>query len=176
MNYSKVNLFDIANGNGIRVSLFVSGCKFHCKDCFNQQAWDYNYGKPYDTEVEDTILSRLSNENFQGLSILGGDPLCQDSDGMVALGELCDKVHALGKDVWIWSGWKWEDIHYCLSLSDPYAQDRVNLLHKCDVFVDGPFLRDEKNLTLAWKGSSNQRVIDVKKSLESGEIVQIDFE
>ena len=93
MNYQKINLFDIANGLGIRVSLFVSGCKFYCKGCFNSQAWDFNSGSPFTEKEENLIIDRLKHPDFKGLSILGGDPLWQDDEGLNQLIRLCQKVH-----------------------------------------------------------------------------------
>lgn len=101
MNYAKIKHFDIANGDGVRVSIFVSGCKFHCKDCFNSETWDYNYGNQYTQETEDELINLISNPNIDGLSILGGDPLWQDESGLQTLINLVNKVHSMNKTVWI---------------------------------------------------------------------------
>lgn len=167
MNYAKINLFDIANGNGIRVSLFVSGCKFHCLDCFNREAWDYNFGSPYTSKISDIILERLKNPNFEGLSILGGDPFWQSPEDIMELAELCRKVVALGKNVWIWTGFKYEDL----------LQDKIkfNLLKYCTVLIDGRFEVDKKDLTQAWRGSTNQRVINVQESFKANKVITMNY-
>lgn len=165
MNYASIRKMDITNGEGIRVSLFVSGCQFHCKNCFNQETWDYNYGKEYTQETQNKILSLICKPHIKGLSILGGDPLWQTSDGVSSLISLCDEVHKLNKNVWLWTGFVWEEVFN----SDKGYQKE--LLKHCDVVVDGPFIEEKKDLSLKWKGSSNQRVIDVPKTLEKGEVV-----
>ena len=162
MNYSSIELFDICNGNGIRVSLFVSGCKFHCKGCFNEAAQQFNNGKLYTEEEYNIILNKLKNPNYQGLSLLGGDPLWQDDDGLQQLLSLVREVHKLGKDVWLWTGFTWEEI---FDKHDTFTDRlRQDLIRNCDVVIDGRFEQDKKDLSLYWKGSSNQRVIDVRKS------------
>lgn len=158
MKYAQINLFDIANGVGIRVSLFVSGCGFNCPGCFNQQAQSFSYGAEFTPAEEQMILTQLQREDFDGLSILGGDPFWQDDDDIIRLQELCDKVHSLGKDVWMWTGYEWNEILGNQKLFD--------LASHCDYLVDGRFEKDKKNLALAWRGSSNQRIIDVKKTLK----------
>lgn len=162
MNYSSIELFDICNGNGIRVSLFVSGCKFHCKGCFNEAAQQFNNGKLYTEEEHQLILEKLKDPNYQGLSILGGDPLWQDQVGLTDLTILVKEVHKMGKDVWLWTGFTWEEIFE--SRSTTIDALRQNLIRNCDVVIDGRFEEDKKDLSLVWKGSSNQRIIDVKKS------------
>ncbi len=161
MRYAKINLFDIANGEGIRVSLFVSGCKFHCDGCFNPEAQQYDYGNEFTNIEQSLILGRLvSNQDFAGLSILGGDPLCQSEKDIQLLADLCDQIHNIGKNVWMWTGYTWEEI-----LQD---DNLMNLVKRCDYVIDGRFEKDKKNLSLAWRGSSNQNIIDVKASLEGG--------
>lgn len=159
MNYQKINLFDIANGLGIRVSLFVSGCKFYCKGCFNSQAWDFNSGSPFTEKEENLIIDRLKHPDFKGLSILGGDPLWQDDEGLNQLIRLCQKVHELGKDVWIWSGFSLDEI---INDTNPL---RLELIRNCDYFIDGRFIENYKDLSIAWRGSTNQHIIDVKSTL-----------
>lgn len=166
MNYAKINLFDIANGEGIRVSLFLSGCKFKCPGCFNQQLWDYNYGKVYSQETEEIILTRLKDSRFDGLSILGGDPLWQTDEGILTLISLCKKVHNLGKNVWIWSGYTWEDL---VKLNDK----KIELVKNTDIFIDGQFNEKLKDVTLSWRGSSNQRIIDIKKTIKNNAVVTV---
>lgn len=162
---------DVGNGPGVRVSLFVSGCKFNCKGCFNKEAQDYNYGEEYTKETEDKILDLVSKPYIAGLSILGGDPLWQNYEDILTLSKLVWKVHELGKTVWIWSGFLWEDIMMKNIPADSIDFARKTLVLLCDVFVDGRFKKDFKDLSLRWRGSRNQRVIDVKKSNEIGGLV-----
>ena len=166
MNYSQLIACDTANGEGIRTSLFVSGCTNHCPGCFNQEAQDFNYGKLYTQDTENMLLDCVKQPYVSGLSILGGDPLCQDDMGLITLNFLTHKVHSLGKTVWLWTGFKWEDFNFTNNFSL-----KSMLLSACDVVVDGPFIEAEKDLTLAFRGSRNQRVIDVHKTLEKGEII-----
>lgn len=169
MNYGNIKFYDIANGEGIRTSLFVSGCTNHCPGCFNQEAQDYNYGQPYTPETEQTILEQISKPYIAGLSILGGDPLCQSNAGLTCLIELTNAVRGLGKTVWLWTGFVWEDVDY-FRMSINKALIKA-LLHNCDVVIDGPFVEAQKDLTLKYRGSSNQRVIDVQKTLAQDKII-----
>lgn len=163
MRYCNIIEEDCANGEGFRTTLFVSGCNFHCKDCFNQDAQDFNYGKEYTEETEEYILEQVSKPHIKGLSLLGGDPLWQDIDGLKKLIQLVQKVHDLGKTVWIWSGFTYENLLDGSGLSEE-ANERILLVRECDVFVDGVFEYDKKDLSLAWRGSRNQRVIDMNKT------------
>lgn len=164
MNYAKIKHFDIANGEGVRTSLFVSGCQFQCPDCFNQEAWDYNYGAPYTQETTDHILSTLQAPYVDGLSILGGDPLWQDEDDITQLIDLVKQVKTIEKSVWIWSGFTWEQLP---SLS----QSKQNLVRLCDVMIDGQYDKELRDLRLKWRGSSNQRVINIQNSLIQQKVV-----
>ena len=166
MNYSQLITCDTANGEGVRTSLFVSGCTNHCPGCFNQEAQDFNYGKLYTQDTENILLDCIKQPYISGLSILGGDPLCQDDAGLIALNSLAHKVHSLGKTVWLWTGFKWEDFNFTNSFSLQSL-----LLSACDVVVDGPFIEAEKDLSLAFRGSRNQRIIDVRETLGKGEII-----
>lgn len=176
MHYSNIIEEDIANGQGVRTTLFVSGCKFHCKECFNSEAWNFNYGKEYTEKTEEYILKQVNKPYIKGLSLLGGDPLWQDMDGLKQLRQLVQKVHDLGKTVWIWSGFTWEELLRKGRLTsrranedwETYSWDiqRLCLVCDCDVFVDGLFEYDKKDLSLAWRGSRNQRVIDINKTLD----------
>lgn len=166
MNYSQLIACDTANGEGVRTSLFVSGCTNHCPGCFNQEAQDFNYGKLYTQDTENILLDCVKQPYISGLSILGGDPLCQDDMGLITLNFLAHKVHSLGKTVWLWTGFKWEDFNFTNNFSLQSL-----LLSACDVVVDGPFIEAEKDLSLAFRGSRNQRIIDVRETLEKGEII-----
>lgn len=172
MNYGNIKFYDIANGEGIRTSLFVSGCTNHCQGCFNEEAQDFNYGQPYTPETEQTILKQISKPYIAGLSILGGDPLCQNNAGLTCLVELINAVHDLDKTAWLWTGFAWEDFdHIKMSLNKALIK---TLLYNCDVVVDGPFIEAQKDLTLAFRGSSNQRIIDVPKTIQTGKVVLYD--
>lgn len=157
---------DITNGEGIRVSLFVSGCNFHCHNCFNKEAQDFNNGKQF-TETEfNTICEWLRQPHIAGLSLLGGDPLCQDSTGFHIMNQLALTARSLGKTVWLWTGFKWEDIWNDESDMRIYRQ---NLISLCDVIVDGQYVDSLRDLTLKWRGSSNQRVILSRMSINQKE-------
>ena len=157
---------DITNGEGIRVSLFVSGCNFHCYNCFNKEAQDFNNGKQF-TETEfNTICEWLRQPHIAGLSLLGGDPLCQDSTGFHIMNQLALTARSLGKTVWLWTGFKWEDIWNDESDMRIYRQ---NLISLCDVVVDGQYVDSLRDLTLKWRGSSNQRVILSRISINQKE-------
>ena len=157
---------DITNGEGIRVSLFVSGCNFHCYNCFNKEAQDFNNGKQF-TETEfNTICEWLRQPHIAGLSLLGGDPLCQDCTGFHIMNQLALTARSLGKTVWLWTGFKWEDIRNDESDMRIYRQ---NLISLCGVVVDGQYVDSLRDLTLKWRGSSNQRVILSRMSINQKE-------
>ena len=174
MNYASIIPVDLANGPGIRTSLFVSGCNFHCHDCFNQDQQDFTYGRPFDERAARLVLDNVAKPYCAGLSILGGDPLWQNENGMAWLQELCDAVHQMDKTVWLWSGFTWEALVDSVTCFPDTLQNTalavacLHLVCACDVFVDGPFQKDLKDLSLAWRGSSNQRVIDVRKTIANG--------
>lgn len=161
MNYQKIYSFDLANGEGIRTSIFVSGCNRHCKGCFNKEAWDFYSGKLFNSEQFFKICNFFKNPYYSGLSILGGEPF--DQKDCFLLIELCKVAHALEKSVWIWSGYTFEEL-----IKD---NKKIELLKECDVLVDGPFVEEQKDLSLKWRGSRNQRIINVPRSLENGEVV-----
>lgn len=175
MNYSGIKQYDIANGVGIRTSLFVSGCNFHCKGCFNQESQSFTYGKPFTAETMFTIINYLESDRVAGLSLLGGDPLWQDAKGLTQLIALCKETHMLNKSIWIWSGFTWEEIMGD-SIRDTLNTFRKELISNCNVWVDGQFELSKRDLRLQWCGSTNQRVIDVKKSLKENQIVLYDKE
>lgn len=166
MNYSNIILCDTANGEGIRTSLFVSGCTNHCQGCFNEEAQDFNYGQLYTNETEQTILEQISKPYVAGLSILGGDPLCQTVEGKLDLLSLITKIRSLHKTTWLWTGFTWEE-----AITNVMNRGIFTL---CDVVVDGPFIEAQKDLTLAFRGSSNQRIIDVPKTIQTRKVVLYD--
>ena len=167
MKYVKIIPCDIVNGEGVRVSLFVSGCNFHCLGCFNPEAQNFEYGKQFDSNVAEKIMEMVLKPTISGLSILGGDPLCQDVNGLIALSSLCQRVRYNRKNVWLWTGFVWEDI-FSLPCRDTQHQYQKFLVADCDVVVDGPFKQDLADRALKWRGSANQRIIDVQRSLDRG--------
>lgn len=168
---------DLQNGEGVGVTLCVSGCPIKCKGCFNPEAQNAYFGQEYTLEIEQQIISLLNKEYINHLSIIGGEPLTQDK--IKELAYLCSHVKQLWpqKKIWLWSGYLWEDIYSlafdtsCSSIGtqqDWNWQDKKNLrniLFSLDILVDGPFVQEQKDITLKWRGSANQRVIDVQKSL-----------
>ena len=169
MNYAAIRNNDIANGEGVRVSLFVSGCDFHCPGCFNPEAQNFEYGGRFDSQAEEAIMAMVSEPTISGLSILGGDPLCQDECGLITLSMLCNRVRYRGKTVWLWTGYTWEDI-FSLPCRDARHQFQKFLVADCNVVVDGPFKQELADRKLVWRGSANQRVIDVQASLRAGSV------
>ena len=167
MYYGKIKKTDIANGPGVRVSLFVSGCRNHCKGCFQPETWSFNYGQEYDgVNTVNEIIEALSPEYISGLSILGGDPIERENISEVVT--LCNLVKRLypDKTIWLYTGYKYEDI----------AEMYPNVLEVIDVMVDGPFIEDLKDISLVFRGSSNQRIINVPESLKSGRVVEVEYE
>ncbi len=170
MNYAEIKEYDIANGPGIRLSLFVSGCTHKCPGCFNEIAWDFNYGKPFNRETEDYILNALQDESYQGLTLLGGEPLDPRNQAAVLSLIRRYKEKFPYKDLWCFTGYLYDrDLLGWMQESVPEIRE---ILSYIDVLVDGPFMMEKKDLSLLFKGSSNQRTIDVRKSLMSGHIVQ----
>ena len=151
MNYAEIKKVDIANGPGVRVSLFVSGCRNHCKGCFNPETWDFDYGRPFTRETEDEIIEALRPSWIQGLSILGGEPT--EEENAAVLIPFLKRVRAAlpDKDIWLYSGYTYEAL-----------RDK-EILTLVDVLVDGPFLLKLKDAGLAFRGSRNQRIIDLKE-------------
>ncbi len=173
MNYGEIKNFDIANGEGVRVSLFVSGCTHHCKGCFNPETWDFGFGKPYTVETEQKIMDMLSFEYADGLSLLGGEPF--EPANQEQLVKLLRRVRKElpEKNVWCYTGYKLDE--ELLKESRARCEYTDEMLGMIDVLVDGEFMEDKKDITLEFRGSSNQRIIDLKKSLESGNIVLYDL-
>jgi anaerobic ribonucleoside-triphosphate reductase activating protein len=157
MNYGTIKPLSIENGPGVRVSLFVSGCRRHCKGCFNQEAQSFSYGKEFTSETLQELLEMLENPRIKGLSILGGDPF-EWENGDVVL-DICKAVRSRfgdTKTIWMWTGYDFIDDE----LID------LDVMQYIDVLVDGPFIEEQKNLNLFYRGSANQRVIDVQRSLK----------
>lgn len=163
MKYAKIRKMDISNGEGVRVSLFVQGCSFHCKNCFNQETWDFNGGKEFTTAEIQKIIELVDKDYIAGLSILGGEPLHNNNVDEVFHIVATFKEKFPNKDIWLWTGFKFED-----AIKD---SKRKFILRNIDVLIDGQFEEDKKDLTLKWRGSSNQRVIDCKKSLAENKVI-----
>ena len=170
MHYAEVKYFDVANGPGIRVSLFVSGCPHACPGCFNEIAWNYEYGEKYTEEVEEKILKAVSKAEIQGLSLLGGEPLYPAN--LRALLPLLRKMKERlpKKDIWCYSGYTYEEL---LSREGEGEEKKEleELFSYLTVLVDGRFIESEKDITLLFRGSKNQRLILVEESRRRGEVV-----
>ncbi len=165
MNYGEIKYFDIANGAGVRVSLFVSGCRHRCKECFNQEAWKFVFGKVFTPDIADAIMFRLDDRFIDGLSILGGEPL--EPENQFELVKFLHRVKTTypEKDIWMWTGFVFEDLMEGNTRAN--TEYLYALLSYVDVLVDGPFMVDNKDITLRFRGSSNQRILDLQKSLKS---------
>jgi anaerobic ribonucleoside-triphosphate reductase activating protein len=164
MNYAKIRKFDVSNGPGVRTTLFVSGCTNNCEGCFNKDLQNFNYGDKWTKEIEDKFIEYVKNTNVNGVNILGGEPMDQikDKDLYNLLKRIKDETK---KSIWLWSGYLYEDI-----LKN---EDRMAMLSFVDVLVDGRFEINKRNISLKYRGSSNQRVIDIPKSIESRSIIEI---
>lgn len=168
MHYGNIIHCDIANGLGCRVSLFVSGCTRHCKNCFNPQTWDFQYGEPFDNHTIDYLLELQTPYYIKGLTILGGEPLePQNIPAIRDLVYLNKKIYPC-KDIWLYTGHTFENIK-------ENTQIRHNILPYVDVIVDGPFIESEKDVTLAYCGSRNQRIIDVQASIKKNQTILYEF-
>ena len=168
MYYADIKKIDVANGPGVRVSLFVSGCTHHCKGCFNQEAWDFHYGRPYTQETEDEILQALSPSYIAGLTLLGGEPF--EPQNQAALLPLLRRVRRElpEKNIWAYSGFLYEDM--LREGSHPRCEVTDELLGMVDVLVDGRFVEALKDISLRFRGSSNQRLIDLNATRAAGAV------
>lgn len=169
MNYGEIKKADIANGLGVRVSLFVSGCTHHCKNCFNQVTWDFNYGMLFDEKAEQEVLDALKPNHIKGLTLIGGEPM-EPSDQRALL-PFVKKVRKLypDKNIWCYTGFLFDK--ELLQESRARCEVTDELLNCIDVLVDGKFVEELKDITLRFRGSSNQRIIDVRASLVDKKVV-----
>ena len=174
MNYATIKWRDIANGPGIRVSLFVSGCRHHCKGCFNPETWDFGYGEPYTQEVQERILQGMEKIYIRGLTLLGGEPFEPENQPFML--ELTNEARRRfpDKSIWCYTGYTLESDILAGRLGD--KETTLALLRNIDVLVDGEFHLAEKNPSLRFRGSGNQRLLDVKQTLEQGTAVLWDEE
>ncbi len=162
MNYAALKKTDVANGTGVRVSLFVSGCRRHCKGCFNSETWDFNFGRLFDDDTLQEILDALDHEYIEGFSLLGGEPFEPENREEVLRILTVVRERFPDKTIWCYTGNRYENL----------IGEARSIIEKLDILVDGEFIEEKKNLRLKFRGSENQRIIDVKKSLENG-IVQV---
>lgn len=169
MYYGTIKNFDVADGPGCRVSLFVSGCRNHCPGCFNQETWDFHYGQEFTAETEQIILQALAPDYIRGLSLLGGDPF--EPENQRELLHLLRNVKAAfpKKDIWAYTGYTLEKLQN--AEGHPRCEVTDEMLSLIDILVDGPFIEARKNIGLRFRGSDNQRIIDLPSTLKSGEIV-----
>ena len=162
MNYGEIKLLDVANGLGIRVSLFVSGCRNHCKGCFNEKTWDFNYGKPFTPQVEEKIIEAMNSPHITGFSLLGGEPFEEENQAVLA--PFLEKLKSIfpQKDIWCWTGYVLDrDILPKDGRKRTEFTDRM--LACIDTLVDGPFIEEQSDLSLDFRGSKNQRILKVKE-------------
>ena len=170
MNYANIKDCDIANGPGVRITLFVSGCTHHCKGCFNREAWDFDYGEPFTQDTIDRILEMLKPSYVKGLTLLGGEPFEPQNQGPIV--ELLRQIKAIypQKSIWAFSGYLFDRDILSGNLGD--WEITKEYLSYLDVLVDGPFVEAKKDLMLRFRGSSNQRLINVPESLAAGKVVE----
>ena len=173
MHYASIKKFDIANGEGVRVSLFVSGCPHHCKNCFNKEAWDYNYGEVFTEKEEEDILEFLDNDFINGLSLLGGEPMWPDNQkGLIPLLKKAKERYP-EKKIWCYTGYLFDkEIMDDMMKNNDFTREFLSYI---DVIVDGIFIESLLNRTLYFRGSSNQRIIDVQKSLKAKKVVEYEI-
>ena len=159
MKYNLIRKMDISNGPGVRVSIFMQGCHFHCKNCFNSETWDFEGGKEFTDDIINKVLDLSNKDHIVGLSILGGEPMHPvNIEGTTKLAKAFKEKYP-NKDIWVWSGFRYEDLK---------GKDVFKYI---DVLVDGQYVDELHDPTLKWRGSSNQRVIDIKETLKNNEIV-----
>lgn len=169
MNYGEIKNCDIANGIGVRISLFVSGCTNHCKNCFQPQTWDFNFGEPFTSDTEEKILKMLEPDYIDGLTVLGGEPMEPSNQQALYPFLLKVKEKMPNKTIWVFSGFTLEEMREEGGYSNCDVTEKI--LSIIDVLVDGRFVEELKDITLKFRGSSNQRLIDMKKTNEQGSIV-----
>jgi len=189
MRYAQIRKLDISNGGGVGISLFVQGCRFHCKNCFNPETWDFNGGKEWTEEVENKFLELAARPYIKRISILGGEPLADENLDEVL--NLVNRIRLLlpEKTIWLYTGFTWETIYdntlekmlndgigglslyeECEKTID-LAKKRRDIISQCNVLIDGQYIDSQRDVTLQWCGSSNQRVINIQQSLQKGEII-----
>lgn len=163
MNYLGIEKSSISNGPGVRVVLWVAGCKIHCKGCQNPESWDFCAGKLFDENAKQELFNALSKSYIRGITISGGNPLDTPNEIFMLLNEMRSKFP--NKDIWLYSGYTYDEIHS--------SKERFKQILNVDVLVDGPYIEEQRDITLKFRGSKNQRLIDVKETLKQGKIVTI---
>ena len=183
MNYWKIDKQDVCNGEGLRVVLWLSGCSHKCQGCQNPQTWDAYSGNPFDEAAKEELLRELDKDYISGLTLSGGDPLFEDN-----LDDVLDLVNEIrlslqNKTIWLYTGYTWEeiiqykypddvvDLSDCETRKSYYMWIREKIMKQCDVLIDGRYIDSQRDITLPWRGSTNQRVIDIPKSLQKGDVV-----
>ena len=178
MNYASIREMDISNGESIGVALFVQGCHFHCKNCFNSETWDFNGGKEWTEDIKNKFLKLIDKPYINRISILGGEPLADENveNILKLVNEI--RISFPNKNIWIYSGYTFEEMQLLFKGLDQesmrfnkYNKMRQDILKSCDVLVDGRYIDSERDITLKWRGSKNQRVIDLKKTHQENRIV-----
>lgn len=179
MRYNQIRECDIANGEGIGIALFVQGCHFKCKNCFNPETWDFNGGKEWTPEVEDKFIELASRPYIKRISLLGGE--CLADENLDEILKLVNRIRLLmpEKTIWLYTGYEWEFIKDSFEESKKFLQaswkdnliKRYKIVSQCDVLVDGRYVDSLRNVTAKWRGSSNQRVIDIQESLKQNKVV-----
>ena len=165
MKYAKIRKLDVTNGPGIRTTLFVSGCTHNCKDCFNKEQQDFNYGEEFTKEIEDEFIEYTKARQIKGVNILGGEPMQQVKDNTLL--NLLKRIRMeTNKPIWLWSGYTLEEILR--------NEKRLEILKEVDVLMDGRFEADKRDIMLKYRGSSNQRVIDVKRTLKEDRVIELE--
>lgn len=171
-NYYKINYYDTGNGPGLRVTIFFCGCEHYCKNCFNQELWDFNIGKPFTRKIYKKEIKPAINDHIAGISILGGEPL--NPHNIEATANLINwfAEDFPNKNIWIWTGYTWEELMFRYWKNKNNDGDVLSwIISSVHVLIDGKFIEEEKDLTLKWRGSKNQRVIDVQKTLKEGKVI-----
>jgi len=169
MYYGNIKKYDVADGEGVRVTLFISGCRIHCPGCFQTETWDFRYGQEYTEETQQEVLDAMDNEFISGLTVLGGEPFEPENQRVVVKLMKAAKERYPDKNIWCWSGYLYDrDLQ---PGGRKYTEVTDEMLSYVDILVDRPFVQAKKNLALSFRGSANQRVIDLKKTRETGEVV-----
>lgn len=169
MYYGNIKKYDVADGEGVRVTLFISGCRIHCPGCFQSETWDFRYGQEYTGETQKEVLDAMDSEFIAGLTVLGGEPFEPENQRVIVKLMKAAKERYPEKNIWCWSGYLYDrDLQ---PGGRKYTEVTDEMLSYIDILVDGPFMLAKKNLALSFRGSENQRVIDLKKTRETGEVV-----
>lgn len=179
MRYAQIRNMDVSNGEGVGIALFVQGCHFHCYNCFNSDTWDFNGGKKWTQDIENRFMELANKPYIKRVSILGGEPLAENNldDVLHLTNEI--RLSFPQKTIWLYTGYEWEHIFDIKWHYHPQTQEKLSIgrwrrqqiIKQCDVLIDGRYIDSQRDITLAYRGSKNQRVIDVKKTIQSGEVI-----